>query len=89
MSVERDDIKFYCSDLEIGMFVTRLDRPWEETNFLLQGFLIESAEDIENIQQQCQYVYVERKTHLKIKGIRNNWLIFPICGAGPAMFWVN
>ena len=49
MSIERDDIRFDCADLEIGMFVTRLDRPWEETNFLLQGFLIETYEDIQNI----------------------------------------
>ncbi len=62
MSIERDDIRFDCADLEIGMFVTRLDRPWEETNFLLQGFLIETFEDIQNIQEQCQFVYIERKT---------------------------
>jgi HD-GYP domain-containing protein (c-di-GMP phosphodiesterase class II) len=67
MSLERDDIKFFSGDLEIGMFVTRLDRPWEETNFLLQGFLIETQADIENVQQQCDYVYVERKTYLKVQ----------------------
>lgn len=66
MSIERDNIRFDCADLEIGMFVTRLDRPWEETNFLLQGFLIETFEDIQNIQEQCQFVYIERKTLLRV-----------------------
>jgi HD-GYP domain-containing protein (c-di-GMP phosphodiesterase class II) len=66
MSIELDEIKIFSPDLEIGMFVTRLDRPWEEANFLLQGFLIETPEDIENVQEQCDYVYIERKTFLRV-----------------------
>lgn len=46
-------------DLQIGMRVVELDRPWLETSFLLQGFVIQSQEDIEELQQQCEFVYIE------------------------------
>lgn len=45
--------------LAIGMHVTRLDRPWQETNFLLQGFIIQNEDDLLAVQTQCQTVFVE------------------------------
>ena len=30
------------TDLRLGMYVSRLDRPWLETPFLFQGFYIEN-----------------------------------------------
>jgi HD-GYP domain-containing protein (c-di-GMP phosphodiesterase class II) len=41
------------------MFVSDLDRDWNETNFLLQGFTIQDEDDIAAIQSQCKYVYVD------------------------------
>ncbi len=41
------------------MFVSGLDRPWLETPFLLQGFLVRSPEDIEEIKKYCEYVYID------------------------------
>ena len=32
--------KIYSTDLKVGMFVADLDRPWVDTPFLLQGFLV-------------------------------------------------
>jgi len=32
------------NQLEMGMFVCELDRPWSETRFLFQGFKIDSNE---------------------------------------------
>jgi HD-GYP domain-containing protein (c-di-GMP phosphodiesterase class II) len=46
--------------LALGMFVAELDRPWLETRFLIQGFVIESQEQIEEFQRCCKYVLVER-----------------------------
>ena len=46
-------------DLAVGMFVAELDRPWLDTPFLLQGFLIESTEQIETLRQYCSHVYVD------------------------------
>ena len=45
-----DTLKINTSDLEIGMFVSGLDRPWLDTPFLTQGFLIESAAHIDRLR---------------------------------------
>ncbi|MBL8471183.1 MAG: HD-GYP domain-containing protein [Rhodocyclaceae bacterium] len=42
------------------MFVFELDRPWLETPFLLQGFLIENADQIEQLRKFCRFVYIDR-----------------------------
>ncbi|MFK8048759.1 MAG: HD-GYP domain-containing protein [Halioglobus sp.] len=52
-------LKINISDLDIGMYVSGLDRPWLETPFLTQGFLIESREDIERLREYCDYVLVD------------------------------
>ena len=41
------------------MFVSRLDRPWTQTPFPIQGFLVRSALDIENLRAYCDYVYID------------------------------
>ncbi len=61
MAVELGELQIDVSELEIGMYVCRLDRPWEETDFLLQGFLITSQEDIDALSEQCSYVFIESK----------------------------
>ena len=48
------------TELRPGMFVSDLDRPWIETPFLLQGFLIESDEEIRLLQTHCQQVTIDR-----------------------------
>ena len=45
--------------LQVGMFVAELDRPWLDTPFLFQGFLIESDEQIQELRQHCGYVTVD------------------------------
>lgn len=51
--------KIHTADLRTGMFVSRLDRDWLDTPFILQGFSIEDREDIEIVQEFCEYVWVE------------------------------
>lgn len=54
-------------DLEIGMYITELDRPWVDTPFLVEGFYVESQDDIEQLHGLCKYVFVDtrrsRKSH--------------------------
>lgn len=52
-------IKIHISELKIGMFVSQLDRPWLETPFLMQGFIVESLDDIDAISQYSQHVWVD------------------------------
>jgi HD-GYP domain-containing protein (c-di-GMP phosphodiesterase class II) len=46
-------------DLSVGMYVAKLDRPWLETSFLLQGFYVRSQETIEQLAAECGYVYID------------------------------
>src|SRR3954471_11998331 len=48
------------TDLKVGMFVADLDRPWVDTPFLLQGFLIEDEDQIRALMQHCPFVLVDR-----------------------------
>ncbi len=52
--------KIFTTDLKVGMFVADLDRPWVDTPFLLQGFLIENDEQIAALKTHCDYVIVDR-----------------------------
>ena len=45
--------------LQLGMHVVELDKPWLDTDFLLQGFVIQSQEEIDALNEQCGYVYID------------------------------
>jgi hypothetical protein len=51
--------KVTAKDLKVGMFVADLDRPWIDTPFLIQGFLIEDEQQIRQIQRHCEFVVVD------------------------------
>jgi len=53
------EVKTSVEGLEVGMFVSRLDRPWIDSPFLLEGLDIESDDDIEQLRKLCIYVYVD------------------------------
>ncbi len=54
--------KIPVHELKLGMYVANLDKPWEETDFLFQGFLITNTNELFALQEQCEYVYV-RASH--------------------------
>lgn len=45
--------------LELGMFVAELDRPWLDSPFLFQGFVIEGEEELATLREVCDHVYVD------------------------------
>jgi HD-GYP domain-containing protein (c-di-GMP phosphodiesterase class II) len=51
--------KLITDDLQIGMFVSGIDRPWRETPFPIQGFHIENRPQLEKIQSLCKWVYID------------------------------
>lgn len=53
------EVKLPADCLEIGMHVTRLDRPWTEVPVLLQGLTINSFEDVELLRTHCNHVFIE------------------------------
>ena len=61
-------IKVTSTDLQIGMYVSELDRPWVESPFLFQGFQIKDKDEIQQITLTCNYVYVDtEKTPYSVK----------------------
>ena len=56
--------KVFVGDLLPGMFVSELDRPWLETPFMYQGFIIENEKVIDRITQHCTFVYVDDEKSL-------------------------
>ncbi|NJD87379.1 MAG: HD-GYP domain-containing protein [Betaproteobacteria bacterium] len=52
--------KVAVKDLKIGMFVADLDRPWIDTPFLIQGFLIVDRQQIAELQRICEFVVIDR-----------------------------
>ena len=48
-------------ELKLGMFVTELDRPWLDTPFLLQGFLLEDEQQIGQLRQLCRTAVIDRR----------------------------
>ena len=51
--------KVSVHNLLVGMYVVELDRPWTDTPFLFQGFLISSEEEIDQLRQYCEYVFID------------------------------
>lgn len=57
-------------ELKPGMFVEELDRPWRETPYLIEGILITSYAQIDEIATYCKYVYITTKSPTSTKNTR-------------------
>ena len=54
-----DKLKISTRHLTTGLYVSELDRPWLETPFLFQGFLVRDDDDIAELRKHCKFVYVD------------------------------
>lgn len=52
-------LKINAANLECGMYVAQLDRPWLETPFLFRGFEIRDDKDLKQLRHFCSHVYVD------------------------------
>jgi len=59
------------SDVQLGMHIVRLDRPWSETDFPLQGFVVRTTDEIEAVQTQCETVVVEGRVSYRMRLARH------------------
>ncbi|MGI9319837.1 MAG: HD-GYP domain-containing protein [Thiogranum sp.] len=48
-----------ATNLKKGMYVSELDRPWLGTPFLFQGFRITNIEEVDQIRNLCDFVFVD------------------------------
>jgi HD-GYP domain-containing protein (c-di-GMP phosphodiesterase class II) len=46
-------------ELQFGMYVSKLDRPWTETPFMFQGFVLKSEKQIDVLRKHCKKVFVD------------------------------
>lgn len=46
-------------ELHVGMYVSKLDRPWIETPFPLQGFYIRDLAEIDQLKRHCRSVTID------------------------------
>ena len=51
--------KVSAQDIKIGMFIADLDRPWIDTPFLLQGFLLEDEDQLRQLREHCEWVLID------------------------------
>ncbi|MEE4291813.1 MAG: HD-GYP domain-containing protein [Cycloclasticus sp.] len=54
------------ANLELGMYVAELDRPWLESPFKLQGFNIKTERELGVLKNICYYVYIDRARESKL-----------------------
>lgn len=59
MTIRDTDVRTSVHGLVLGMYVSRLDRPWLETSFPLQGLKISCEAELLKLQRVCAHVYVD------------------------------
>lgn len=57
MSIKQ--VKVFTNDVKVGMFISCLDRPWGQTPFPIQGFLVRGQQEITALRSQCNYVFID------------------------------
>ncbi|MGQ7842971.1 DUF3391 domain-containing protein [Granulosicoccus sp. 3-233] len=57
------------SQLQIGMYVNELDRPWTDTSFMFQGFEIDSPETLEKVRESCEYAFVQTEKLARVSWV--------------------
>lgn len=59
MNASTQEFKVSVQGVRVGMYVSRLDRPWLNTPFPLEGFLVTNESDLENLKRYCKSVFVD------------------------------
>lgn len=51
--------KIPVSELDFGMYVWELDRPWTETPFAFQRFVVKTPQQLEWLKEHCKHVFID------------------------------
>jgi HD-GYP domain-containing protein (c-di-GMP phosphodiesterase class II) len=51
------------AELQFGMYIAELDRPWTETPFKFQGFVLKTHQELEVLSKYCRAVFVDPDRH--------------------------
>ena len=55
----RQSLRISVDDLRLGMFVSELDRPWAQTPFMLQGFLLDEPLDWNTLRSLVRELVID------------------------------
>ena len=55
----RSQLRISADDVRIGMFIAELDRPWAETPFAIQGFLLEDVARLQMLRDFVKEVSID------------------------------
>ncbi len=53
--------------LSPGMYVAELDRPWLESPFMVQGFYVQDDDDIQQVADVCEFVFIDPRRQERSK----------------------
>ena len=56
---DRELVQVAADQIKRGMYMAYPDRPWLETPFLFQGFILDNDEIINQVKQECRFIYVD------------------------------
>lgn len=59
MDIGTREVRISVQGVGLGMFVSRLDRPWLDTRFPIQGMMITSDEEVFRLLRSCSHVWVD------------------------------
>lgn len=57
-------LKISTQIVSIGMYITELDRPWQNTPFAVHGFYVRDLDEVKRLKAHCEHVYID-----PVKGI--------------------
>jgi HD-GYP domain-containing protein (c-di-GMP phosphodiesterase class II) len=59
-------------ELQVGMYVSKLDRPWIETPFPLQGFYVRDLAEIDQLRRHCRNVTIDlARSRVAVEPVRH------------------
>lgn len=67
----------HSDQLEVGMYVSELEIPWEDTRFMFQGFVVRDQKQLRDVRAASQWVLVESEKLARVSADSTNRL----CGA--------
>lgn len=70
MAIKDNMQRINTDELDIGMQVLELDRPWVESPFTVHGFKIKSPHELRALRECCKYVYIVAKPKADATGAK-------------------
>ena len=57
-------------ELEFGVYISELDRPWTETPFMFQGFVLKDDKQLEILKKHCKKVTIDLEKGPDLQDVR-------------------